>query len=547
MTRFYFLGAILLFGILTLTFSLFTGNIFSVTREGRIAQISLTVTIFSGSVLFMFFRRSLLSLLKNIEEEILSIGDHSCFFDTSRHRGDISGFVLATDDVLIRLKIAFKSLQTQNNRLMHFVNHDYLTGLPNTAFSKSALEEILNGIPVAHFFYIRLLNLSTINNTISHAAGDALILETTERLHKVCFDAIHLGCVEGRKFLVIYGENRSYQSPIEKGEAILLELEKPIKWQCGSVQALTAVGIASYPAHSEDLSDLQENASLAASVAAASSRKCVVYEEFMLENLKKCLEMENAISLAIERDEFVPFFQPKLDIAKGKITGVEALIRWYSPNGLIMPDAFIPLASKNGLIVQITWLMLKKACLHYRWFLEEGFDLSIAVNVPVQVILHTEFMERILCILKDTKMPFDRLEIEITEDAFVADIGRVSKVMEELRGYGIDISVDDFGTGYSSLQYLKEMPFDTMKIDKTFIKDVAENRHDKAIIMATVGLAKALNLRVVVEGVETTQQWQVVKQIGCHELQGYILSKPITADDLLLLLKDWKSNFFNKY
>lgn len=185
---------------------------------------------------------------------------------------------------------------------------------------------------------------------------------------------------------------------------------------------------------------------------------------------------------------------------------------------------------------------MEKACFENQRFAAEGFDISVSVNVPAQVILHTDFIHRTLSILEMTGMAPEKLDIEITEEALITDLEKNSKIMKELQSHGIAISVDDFGTGYSSLQYLKRMPFNTMKIDKAFVDGIPDDQDDIAIMRASVGIAKALKLKIVVEGVETLMQWDAIKEMGCDELQGYVISKPVPSDEFIGLLRKWNGS-----
>lgn len=515
------------------TFTILLSGLFLLTAF-RNSSVSLLIAV----VLLFCIEKLLFSPLKDLQrklEEPLSNLHLKEYWSK-----ELTGIVKSIQKHISELNRTVQILEKQNLHLTQLFNHDNLTGLPNRLLTESMMKEVVGEHAVVHFFYIRILNLRLINDTLGRSAGDTLLLETGKRLLNCCTDSLYLGCTDGHKFIIIYSGKTLKNCPLTtKGQSLIKEIEAPVMLEDYQAKLSIAMGISTYPSNTHTINDLCKNASLAANCALPNSElNCMVYDKSMLQMVTERLNLEDSIAKAMENDEFVPFFQPKLDLATGVITGSEALIRWFSPNGIIMPGSFIPAASDTGLIVPITWMMLEKAGQAYRRFLNEGFDISISVNVPVQAILHTDFVQKTLHILEKTGMPPHRLDIEITEETLVADITSTSQIIEELQEYGIDVSVDDFGTGYSSLQYLKTMSFNTMKIDKAFLEGVPENKYDKAILRASVELGKALNLKIVVEGVETVSQWHTIKEIGCHELQGYVLSKPVSADDFIKLLHE---------
>ena len=518
-------------------------------RVIRILNISIfAVAVIVLALLFFLLEKLLLAPLNDLAKRVENIDDITVFHDVPTSWGyELSVLVSALKKTLEKIAFAQEVIEDQNRDLVYTINHDHLTGLPNALMCKGVIEErLLNARKknsVLIFLYIRIKNLRLINETLGHSAGNFLLVLLAERLKKYCPESEKsaISCVDGHRFAVIYEEDFVAVEEIKiKAEGIREVLEESGAFEDCQVHASVAIGIATYPADAHDPDELHKKAGIAANaVGMHALLNYMFYDESLLEAITDRLNIEEAISRGIEQDEFAPFFQPKLDLNTGKIVGVEALVRWFSPSGIVMPSFFIPIADETGLIIQITWIMMEKACVENQRFAREGFDISVSVNVPMQVILHTNFVEKTLDILKKTGMPAKKLDIEITEETMIADLEKTSKIMSELQTYGIEISVDDFGTGYSSLQYLQKMPFNTIKIDKLFVDGIPDDSYCKAVIKASVGIAGALMLKVIVEGVETKVQWQAVKEMGCDELQGYVVSKPVSSDDFVALLHKW--------
>lgn len=503
------------------------------------------ISFFILALLFFMMERLLLAPLKDLAERVEKIDDFSIPEGMPSYWGyELSTLVEALKKMLDKIAYTQGIIESQNENLRHIVHHDHLTGLPNRLLCRTIVENALERARETHaiicFFYTNIINFKLINDTLGHVVGDMLLIQFGKRLTESCPDAITVACLGGSEFAVVYTDCPGVADVLERAKAIKGAFKEPFALGNREIRVAVAVGVSVYPTDATDADELHKNANIAANVAGmrkVSNYK--FYDNSLLDEIADRLNIENALLKALDRDEFVPFFQPKLDLVSEKITGVEALIRWFSPSGLIMPGAFISIADETGLIIRITWLMIEKACIENRRFAAEGFDISVSVNVPAQVLLHTDFIRRTLSILESTGMSPQKLEIEITEEVLIMDLEKNGKIMQELQSHGIAISVDDFGTGYSSLQYLKKMPFNTMKIDKAFVDGVPDDKDDVAIMKASIGIAKALKLKVVVEGVETRKQWEAIKEMGCDELQGYVVSKPVSSDDFIKLLHQW--------
>jgi EAL domain-containing protein (putative c-di-GMP-specific phosphodiesterase class I) len=266
-----------------------------------------------------------------------------------------------------------------------------------------------------------------------------------------------------------------------------------------------------------------------------------LYTESMNTAVSRQLELENNLRRALEREEFEVFYQPKVDIASGAIAGCEALIRWRRNGDLVSPVEFIPLAEDTGLIVPIGEWVLRSACRVARSWQEKGYPLTMAVNLSPRQFHQQDLIPMILGVLEETGLPASLLELEVTEGIVMDNVEEAIHTLNLLREKGIRFAIDDFGTGYSSLQYLRQLPLDTLKIDRAFIKDLPENKEDVAITTATISMAHSLGLTVVAEGVETEAQLDFLRQYACEQIQGYLFSKPVPEKDFFRFLEEGKS------
>ncbi|MBF0445814.1 MAG: EAL domain-containing protein, partial [Magnetococcales bacterium] len=252
------------------------------------------------------------------------------------------------------------------------------------------------------------------------------------------------------------------------------------------------------------------------------------------------MKLENELHDALEQDQFVLHFQPKLDIESGTIRGMEALVRWQRSDGsMVPPFQFIPLAEEIGLIIPMGKRILEMACTFNKHLLEvEKIPLKVAVNLSPRQFQQVDIHQMVETVLKETGLPAKYLELEVTESMMMDDSEKATSILNQFRDLDLSISMDDFGTGYSSLSYLKKFPIHTLKIDQSFVRDLTIDSDDSAIVSAIVSMAKSLKLRVVAEGVETVEQLEFLKKIGCHELQGYLISRPIPAEEFSRFIKD---------
>jgi len=294
-----------------------------------------------------------------------------------------------------------------------------------------------------------------------------------------------------------------------------------------------SIGIALAPAHGDDAATLLRHADVAMYVAKRGHQGHAVYDPAQDGNNPLRLGLMGELRAAIAQGELLLYYQPKLDHTSGRVSGVEALLRWPHPvHGLIAPDQFIPLAEQTGLIAPLTWWVLETALAQCQTWARAGLLLGVAVNLSARTLHDLALPARITALLATYGVPAGLLTLEVTESALMADPTRALNVLTQLAEQGVCLAIDDFGTGYSSLAYLKRLPVHQLKIDRSFIQHLVEGGADAAIVASTIGLGHHLGLRVVAEGVETAEAWQLLAASGCDVSQGYHLSRPVTATEL---------------
>jgi diguanylate cyclase (GGDEF)-like protein len=412
-----------------------------------------------------------------------------------------------------------------------------------------AIEEIISRTKKASgsflLFFVDINHFKLINDTMGHHAGDELIRQVAERFKYNFGDSALIGRIGGDDFLILPDSTDPKQTPeaIVEKLAFIFQLSFFIKDR--EVSVLASIGSASYPQDGEDADSLIKNAETAMyKVQYLSDCHYLPYRKDFQIALEKKIDMENRMRKVINNDcsEFHAFFQPKILMATGEIKSCEALIRWITPEGIVGPVDFIPLAEESGLIIPITWWMIMECCRLGRQFRDAGCEQAISINVSAQVLLHEDFISVIHNAVDVTGMNIKRLDIEITESTLLDDMEKVNRVFNDLHDLGIEISVDDFGTGYSSLSYLHKLSVDRLKIDRSFIIRIDEGQpEDRAIINAIIAMAKSLRMIVTAEGVENQIQYDFLRDVGCNEVQGYYGSRPLPADQYLEFLKGWYS------
>jgi len=423
---------------------------------------------------------------------------------------------------------------------------DPLTGLANRILFNAnlaiALERAEQAQQKLAILFFDLDRFRIVNDSLGHIIGD-LLLQTvakliTEAVRKRWQDAV-IARWGGDEFTILLPVVPNSESVIATAREILAVLNQDLLVGGYSLRTTASIGIAVYPDDGEDNESLTKNADAALHFAKSRGRNSwQMYSRHMNLHSENVLILENSLHRAIAKEEFAVYYQPKVDAQTGRITGLEALIRWHHPDlGLVMPSEFVPLAEDNGLVVPLGEWILREVCLQNRQWRDRGLPmLPIAVNLSVRQFLQPNLLEVVERTLKQAGIPPRYLEVEITESLAMNDIEVTRAILKRFYQINVGITIDDFGTGYSCLSSLKHFPVNALKIDRSFIKDIADNREDQAIVQGIVTLGRGLNLRTIAEGVETIAQLEILRSLHCTEVQGYLFSRPMSAEDMTQLL-----------
>jgi diguanylate cyclase (GGDEF)-like protein len=375
-----------------------------------------------------------------------------------------------------------------------------------------------------------------VNDTLGHAVGDQLLREVGERLRIAAVPGATVSRFGGDEFAVLLPD-ADLPAAMRCAEQVHHALAQPLRLHDVVLSADVSIGVALAPMHGTDADSLLRHADVAMYSAKTAHRKTDVYASESDHHTASRLAMVGELKNAIAGDELRLFYQPKAEFRGGAVRSVEALVRWAHPRrGLVPPDEFISVAEQTGLIGSLTDWVLRTALCQQRAWLDEGIDLKVAINISPRSLDDESFPAALAALLLDYRLDADGIILEITENAIMANPEHVIEVLEQLRGLGVTLSMDDFGIGHSSLAYLKRLPIQEVKIDKLFVQGMDTDPDDQAIVQAIVELAHRLNLTVVAEGVETQACWQQLTKMNVDTAQGYLLTRPIPAQELMAWL-----------
>jgi len=428
--------------------------------------------------------------------------------------------------------------------LDYMAHFDHLTGLPNRTLLKDRMDQAIyhahRNRRMIGVLFLDLDNFKVVNDTIGHTCGDELLKCVAQRISACLREgdtAVRLG---GDEFIVLLPDLADTQDAAKVAGKILEQLKSPFAIDRHEVYAGASIGISIYPHNTQNMEGLLSTADGAMYYAKKLGKNN--YQFFtpeMNSSAQKYIKLEKHLRRALEQDEFVLHYQPQVDVKTGAVTGMEALIRWMSPElGMVSPADFIPLAEDTGLIVPIGAWVLKTACSQAKVWQQTGFPIRVAVNLSSRQfhqVQHQQqsrhpLLDAVLNALDEADLAPELLELEITEGILMQQLDATMDILNTLKNIGVRLSIDDFGTGYSSLSYLKRFPIDTLKIDKSFVNDITTDSSDKAIVAAITAMAQRLKLEVVAEGVETLAQLEFLRELQCNFVQGYYFDKPLPAD-----------------
>jgi diguanylate cyclase (GGDEF)-like protein/PAS domain S-box-containing protein len=441
--------------------------------------------------------------------------------------GNVLGAVLVFHDVSYARRMAQK--------MTYLAEHDHLTDLPNRMLLTDRINQVISSSRRRKLkfgvLFFDIDHFKKVNDSLGHEIGDELLKAMSVRIKSILRNSDTICRMGGDEFIVLLPEIKNEVAIAEIAQKISDAGKLLFKIDGNDIYVSLSIGITMFPEDGNNAEQLIRNADTAMYHVKNQGRgNYHFFTKEMSDQVSTQIELENSLLRAVEQEEFTLHYQPKVSITTGEIIGAEALLRWQHPKwGLVSPDRFIHIAELTGIIKSIGRWVLKEACLQNKIWQDQGIMIPIAVNASVIELRQPEFRHSVENVLLMTGLSPEYLELEITESVAILGYSESIKALEELKAMGVRLTVDDFGTGYSSLSYLKRLPVSTIKIDKSFIKDIQIDPSNEAIVTAIIKMSQSLKLKVIAEGVETLEQLSFLKQHHCDEIQGYYYSKPIPA------------------
>jgi diguanylate cyclase (GGDEF)-like protein/PAS domain S-box-containing protein len=450
--------------------------------------------------------------------------------------GRVSGAVMVFHDV--------SSARALSLRMSYLAQHDSLTDLPNRLLFNDRLAQAMaigrRGSTRLGVLYLDIDRFKTINDSLGHAIGDCLLQSVAQRLRSCVRHADTVSRQGGDEFVILLSQLAQPEDAAISAEKLLTALAVPHQIQEHTLYITVSIGVVTFPDDGLDAETLLKNADFAMYQAKESGRNC--YQFFKHEMNAKALQrqsIENGLRMAIERKSFVLHYQPKFDLQSGAITSVEALVRWRHPmRGVLPPSEFISIAEESGLIVPLGKWVLHEGCRQAQEWRDAGLTpIRMAINVSAVELRGKDFVQDVRAVLQDTGFDPAYLELELTETFLLQDPKSTAAVLTTLKELGVHIALDDFGTGYSNLSFMRRFPIDTLKIDESFVRDVASDGDSASVVQAIINMGKSLHMLVVAEGVETRDQLHFLQERACPEAQGFLLGRPVIAKHMTRLLE----------
>ncbi|MEH6823498.1 MAG: EAL domain-containing protein [Motiliproteus sp.] len=495
----------------------------------QFATYGLIILFLSGAI-FLVFRYNVLFPVQRLIRASRNV-----------EKGEYLQVVVDSDDEMGELTKTFNSMvgsiHQERAKLHHQANYDVLTALPNRMMAVERLTYEINRSrrdqELLAVLFIDLDDFKVVNDTLGHATGDQLLVEIGARLKSKLRDVDTIARLGGDEFLVLLPRIGSARRIEQVTERLIAAVSKPLQLLPREVMVHCSIGVALYPNDGDTADSLMANADNAMYQAKTQRRSSVCFfTSEMNSRIQERLQMEQDLHLALDRGELELYFQPLVRAATGQHCGAEALLRWNHPQkGFISPEVFIPLAETTGQIIVIGEWVIRQAAKHWSQWNKSGLVSGhIAVNIS-----RVQFQERLAWVVGEVvahyRLPPSALELEITEGVLLEDHELIAKEMKDLRDMGVKLSLDDFGTGFSSLSYLKRFRFDLLKIDRSFVTDLPHDTDDVSLVRAIIAMAHSLDLKVVAEGIETQEQHDFLRELGCDFGQGYLFAKPMCGRD----------------
>jgi diguanylate cyclase (GGDEF)-like protein len=490
-------------------------------------QIFIVCTVFLLLVSLIFYLFHNIKLRKKVEADLITNNEQlTALYEE-----------MAASQETLRQN--FNELTAQKKKINKLAYFDTITRLPNRAAFQEKLNEIVKYNQDTTLFFIDLDNFKMVNDSFGHSVGDKLLSAVAERLGEIIRKDAAGFRLGGDEFIIICPYYEDRKKAEQFAQNIINILSKPYYVENNYFHINASIGIVFSPDSPSSCDDLLKSADMALYHSKGAGKGTYTfYSNAMGEAVLKKVGIQNDLHKAIEDSEFTLYYQPIIDLQTGRLTGLEALIRWQHPvKGLIAPDKFISIAEESGKMIEIGAWVIKSACRFIKELYELGHrDFHISVNVSAIQLLQTNFAQLIGNVLTKENLPPGYLMLEITESVLIESFDQIISTLLEIRQTGVKIALDDFGCGYSSLTYLKQLPIDVLKIDKTFVDDILQVNNKECIIGSIIMLAKQMGLSVIAEGVEKPEQTAYLKQFSCDAIQGYLISKPVPKEDISAFL-----------
>lgn len=439
-----------------------------------------------------------------------------------------------------------QNLSEELNKKKFLISYDKDTGLPNRLKITETVDQLIANDAKNKKFAVAFIDIDRfklINDSFGHFVGDHIIVEIASRVKKHLGHNVFIGRFAGDKFTLILGEEYSTEKLLMLTNNILSTIQKPLQYEGQEFVLSASIGVSFYPEDGVDTQTVLKNADTAMNRAKKyGGNQTVFFASEMNEQIKYKFELENYLRRAIEKEELFLLYQPVVDLHTGKIIGSEALIRWNHPiHGLIPPLEFIPIAEETGLIHEIGKWVLMEGCRQNKEWNDKGYDIFISINVSVQQFLDPSFLHELHEALTISQMNPNLLHLELTESGMIDNVQKSIEIMNTIQQLGVKVSIDDFGTGYSSLSYLRNLPINTLKIDRSFINNFRSESADYSIVKAIITMGNGLSVNVVAEGVETFEQLVELKELNCDFAQGYYIERPVSPTNFIELIDSNKN------
>jgi diguanylate cyclase (GGDEF)-like protein len=496
------------------------------------------------TVLYLTYRRYIQEIKKTMEQA--EQAEHQRAEAEQRRREEAEVHIDELSKHIAEQQRIGEALRLSKERFRHAALHDALTGLPNRSFFTEQLKYMLDKSkhdPEGGFsvLFIDLDRFKNVNDSLGHAVGDELLVLVGRRLENMIRQGDMVSRLGGDEFAIVLVNMNEVDDAVAFSERIHETISQPFKLHGHQVFTAPSIGIAMSSHEYLQPDDILRDADIAMYHAKESNLGCAIFDRELRAKAVNLLKIETDLRYAIERDELRVYFQPIIALESGRLAGFEALMRWQHPErGLVSPVEFIPIAEETGMIVGMTDWILRESCMQlskWRWQSPLNRSLLVSVNLSGKHFAQPDLVDNVRQILHETGLDPHCLKLEITESAVMENAENTTKVLNDLRGLGVQLSIDDFGTGYSSLSYLHRFPIDTLKIDRSFVMRMTATGENSEIVRTIITLAKNLEMEVIAEGVETVEQLEQLRELGCRYAQGYLFSKPQPAADMDKLMK----------